>query len=143
MMDQRGSWRAKGMMTARLPSNGALLVLAAASAIPVASAQAASAPVPDCSMSATLANWGENSTGDIDIVSGASCQFTVTMHGTVTGADISQKPSHGKLKKIDLTRFEYRTKAKYKGSDSFAIKVTGQGATAPGTSVITVNATIK
>jgi hypothetical protein len=99
--------------------------------------------VPDCSMSVTLANWGENSTGDIDVVSGTSCQFTVTMHGTVTGADISQKPSYGKLKKIDLTRFEYRAKAKYKGSDSFAIKVTGQGTTAPGTSVITVNATIK
>jgi hypothetical protein len=31
----------------------------------------------------------------------------------------------------------------YKGSDTFAIKVTGQGPTAPSTSVITVHATIK
>jgi len=32
---------------------------------------------------------------------------------------------------------------KYKGSDTFAIKATGQGPAASGSSVITVNATIK
>ena len=65
------------------------------------------------------------------------------MRGTVSGSDISQKPSHGKLKRLNLSTFEYKAKAKYKGSDTFAIKATGQGPTASGMSVITVHATIK
>ena len=61
----------------------------------------------------------------------------------MSASDISQKPSHGKLKRINLSTFEYTAKARYKGSDTFAIKATGEGPTASGTSVITVNATIK
>ncbi|MDH2386221.1 hypothetical protein [Bradyrhizobium sp. CER78] len=115
------------------------LVLAASGVTPALSAQA----VPECSMSVTLADWGENSTGDIDIASGESCQIPIGIRGTVTDSSISQKPAYGKLKKINPSTFEYRAKAKYKGSDSFAIKATGKGPKASGTSVITVHATIK
>jgi len=97
----------------------------------------------DCSMSVTLADWGENSTGSIDLASGRSCQFPIRMPGTVTSSEISQKPAHGKLKKLDITTYEYKAKARYKGDDTFIIKATGQGPKAPGTSVITVRATIK
>jgi hypothetical protein len=65
------------------------------------------------------------------------------MNGTVSSSDVSQKPVHGKLKRIDISTYEYRAKPKYKGSDTFAIKATGQGPTTSGTSVITVHATIK
>ncbi|WP_244485419.1 hypothetical protein [Bradyrhizobium tropiciagri] len=115
------------------------LALAASGVTPALSAQA----VPECSMSVTLADWGENSTGDIDIASGESCQIPIGIRGTVTDSSISQKPAYGKLKKINASTFEYRAKAKYKGSDSFAIKATGKGPKASGTSVITVHATIK
>jgi len=47
------------------------------------------------------------------------------------------------LKKLNATTYEYKAKARYKGSDTFAVKATGQGPTASGTSVITVHATIK
>jgi hypothetical protein len=47
------------------------------------------------------------------------------------------------LKKLNATTYEYKAKARYKGSDIFAIKATGQGPKASGTSVITVTATIK
>ncbi|WP_456730410.1 hypothetical protein [Bradyrhizobium sp. USDA 3364] len=94
-------------------------------------------------MSVTLADWGENSTGDIDVASGESCRIPIGIRGTVTDSAISQKPAYGKLKKINASTFEYRAKAKYKGSDTFAIKATGQGPKASGTSVITVRATIK
>ncbi|WP_249159671.1 hypothetical protein [Bradyrhizobium tropiciagri] len=105
---------------------------------------ASAAPAaPQCSMSVTLADWGENSSGDIDIASGESCQIPIQIRGTVTTSAIAQKPAYGKLKKIDASTYEYRAKAKYKGSDSFAIKATGQGPKASGTSVITVRATIK
>ena len=115
------------------------LVAICPSLLPVSRARAA----PECSISGTLADWGENSTADIDLASGASCQFPIKMRGTVRGSDVSQKPSHGKLKRLNLSTFEYKAKARYKGSDTFAIKATGQGPTASGTSVITVNATIK
>ena len=97
----------------------------------------------DCPKLVELADWGQNSTGDISVAAGESCLFPITMRGTVTSSDISQKPAHGKLKKLNATTYEYKAKARYKGSDSFAIKATGQGPTASGTSVITVHATIK
>ena len=92
---------------------------------------------------AELADWGENSTGDISVASGTSCLFPITMRGTVNSSDIMQKPAHGKLKKINVSTYEYKAKARYKGSDTFVIKATGQGPATSGTSVITVNATIK
>jgi hypothetical protein len=98
---------------------------------------------PDCSASVTLADWGENSTGDIDIASGGSCLFPISIRGTVNSSDILQKPSHGKLKRLNIATYEYKAKARYKGKDTFAIKATGQGPMASGTSVITVHATIK
>jgi hypothetical protein len=115
------------------------LIVGASSLMSAPSAWAAS----DCSISGTLADWGENSNAYIDLASGESCQFPIRMGGTVSRSDIAQKPSHGKLKKLNLTTFEYKAKAKYKGSDTFAIKATGQGQMASGASVITVHATIK
>jgi hypothetical protein len=97
----------------------------------------------DCPILIGLADWGENSTGDISVAPGQSCLVPVKMRGTVSSSDILKKPAHGKLKKLNATTYEYKAKAKYKGSDTFAIKATGQGPTASGTSVITVNATIK
>jgi hypothetical protein len=123
----------------RLSNVAALALIVVVSLMSVSSTRAAS----DCSISGTLADWGESSTSDIDIVSGGSCQFPIRMHGTVSSSDIFQKPMHGKLKRINISTYEYRAKTRYKGSDNFAIKATGQGPTASGTSVITVHATIK
>jgi hypothetical protein len=115
------------------------LIVGSQSLLSVSLARAAS----DCSMSVTLVHWGENSTGYIDLTSGASCLFPLRMGGTVSASGILQKPAHGKLKGLNSSTFEYTAKARYKGSDTFAIKATGQGPTASGTSVITVHATIK
>jgi len=115
------------------------LIVGATGSMSVSPALAAS----DCPILIGLADWGENSTGDISVASGQSCLVPIKMRGTVSSSDIFQKPAHGKLKKLDVTTYEYKAKARYKGSDTFAIKATGQGPTASGTSVITVNATIK
>jgi hypothetical protein len=114
-------------------------IVGAATSISVSPALAAS----DCPKLAELADWGQNSAADISVGSGASCVFPITMRGTVISSDILQKPAHGKLKKINVSSYEYKAKARYKGSDAFAIKATGQGPTASGTSVIAVHATIK
>ena len=115
------------------------LVAGVAASMPASRALAA----PDCPKLVELADWGENSTGDISVAPGQSCLFPITMRGTVSSSEIFKKPAYGKLKKINPTTYEYKAKAKYKGSDTFAIKATGQGPTASGTSVITVHATIK
>jgi hypothetical protein len=115
------------------------LVAGVAASMPASRAVA----TPDCPKLVELADWGENSTGDISVAPGQSCLFPITMRGTVSSSEIFKKPAYGKLKKINPTTYEYKAKARYKGNDSFAIKATGQGPTASGTSVITVNATIK
>jgi hypothetical protein len=107
--------------------------------LPVSLVRAAS----DCSTSITLADWGENSTGDIGVAPGRSCLFPIRIRGTVSSSDVSRKPAHGKLKKLNTSTYEYTPKARYKGSDTFAIKAAGQGPAGSGTSVITVHATIK
>jgi len=65
------------------------------------------------------------------------------MAGAMSSSEISQKPAHGKLKRLNISTYEYTAKARYKGSDTFAIKETGKGPAASGTSVITVHATIQ
>jgi hypothetical protein len=115
------------------------LIVGAAGSVSVSPALAAA----DCPTLIALADWGENSSGDISVASGETCLFPIRMRGTVSSSDIVQKPAHGKLKKLNPTTYEYKAKAKYKGSDTFAIKATGQGPTTSGTSVITVQATIK
>jgi hypothetical protein len=115
------------------------LIVEATGSTSVSLARAAS----DCSISTTLVDWGESSSSDIDVVSGQSCLFPIRMHGTVSSSDILQKPVHGKLKKLNLTTYEYKAKARYRGSDSFSIKATGLGPTASGTSEIIVHATVK
>jgi hypothetical protein len=122
----------------RLAKLGPLLLVVAA-ATSTSSALAA----PECPMLVELADWGENPTGDVSIAAGQSCQFSIKMRGTVTGSEILQKPARGKLKKLSATSYEYRAKGRYKGSDTFSIKATGQGPSASGTAVITVHATIK
>jgi hypothetical protein len=115
------------------------LVVGATGSMSVSPALAAS----DCPKLAELADWGQNSTADISVASGGSCRFPITMRGTVSSSNILQKPLHGKLKKLNITSYEYKAKARYKGSDTFSIEATGQAPTASGTSVITVHATIK
>jgi hypothetical protein len=137
---QCGSCMKTRKSTTRLPKVVALaLAVEATSLMPVSLVRAAS----DCSTLITLADWGENSTGDIDVRPGGSCLFPIRMRGTVSSSGISQKPAHGNLKRLNISTYEYTAKARYKGSDTFAIKATGQGPTGSGTSVITVHATIK
>ena len=94
------------------------LIVGATSLMSVLLARAAS----ECSTSVTLADWGANSTGYIDVASGGSCLLPIRMRGTVNSSDISQKPVHGKLKKLNITTYEYKAKARYKGSDALPSK---------------------
>ena len=93
-------------------------------------------------MSATLADWGEKSTGYLTVEPRESCQFPIKMPGTIGSSDISQKPGQGKLKKINASTYQYTAK-KAKGSDAFAITATGKDEKTSGTSIISFQVTIK
>ena len=116
-----------------------VLIVGATSVASVSFAKAA----PDCPLSMTLADWGENPTGYFTVAPGEGCQFPIKLSGTVSSSDISKKPEHGKLKKINASTYQYTAKARYKGNDAFAITATGRGQKASGTSVITMQVTIK
>jgi hypothetical protein len=124
----------------RMSKVAALVLVAGATSIASVSLARAA---PDCPISVTLADWGENSTGYLTVAPGASCQFPIKLPGTVSSSKISQKPAHGKLKKLNASTYEYTAKASYKGNDNFAITATGTGPKASGTSVITIEVTIK
>ena len=125
----------------RMSKVAAVLLIVGAAGI--ASASLARAAPADCPLSVTLADWGENSTGYFTIASGGSCQFAIKLLDTASSSEISQKPGQGKLKKINTSTYQYTAKAKYKGSDAFAITATGKGQKASATSVITMQVTIK
>jgi len=124
----------------RLSNVAALVFVVGATSLgSVSLARAAS----DCPISVTLADWGENSTGYFTIAPGESCQFPIKLPGTLSSSEISQKPERGKLKKVNVSTYQYTAKSKYTGNDTFAIKATGKGQKASGTSVITLQVTIK
>src|SRR5262245_43019977 len=116
-----------------------IIVVAAACLAPAHDALA----VPECSMSVTLADWGEKSTGSIAVAPKESCQFPIRLPGTISSSEISQKPSRGKLKKLNASTYQYTAKARYRGTDSFVVTATGQDEKASGTSAISYEVTIK
>ena len=122
----------------RLPLT-AIIVFAATCLAPAPFAVAASGS--ECSMSITLANWGEKATGSIAIAPKESCQFPIRLPGTISSSEISQKPSRGKLKKINASTYQYTAKAR--GTDAFVITATGKNEKASGTSSISFEVTIK
>src|SRR5262245_64787652 len=97
----------------------------------------------DCSMSATLANWGEKSTANIAVTPKESCQFPLKLSGTINSSEISKKPSRGKLKKINTSTYQYTANARYRGIDTFSITASGKNEKASGTSEISFEVTIK
>lgn len=116
-----------------------LLVVAAPSLASIPSAQAASA----CPTSGTLSSWGVDSTGNFNVASGETCLFTIGMQGEIQISSIAKEPANGTLKRLNVSTYEYTAKAGYKGPDTFSVRATGTGPTSSGTSIITMNATIR
>ena len=116
-----------------------MLVVTAPSLTSIPSAQAAS----ECPTSGTLSSWGADSTGFFNVASGETCLFSVRMLGEIQISSIAKKPANGTLKRLDVSTYEYTAKAGYKGPDTFAVQATGTGPTGSGTSIITMNATVK
>ena len=114
------------------------LILSAPGLISHASAQNA----PQCPMVGSPSDWGINSIGYIQINSGGSCLFALSVRGEILSSNVSQRPQHGSLQRINRSSYIYSSRAGYRGQDTFSIRATGKGPNSSGTSIITVNATL-
>jgi hypothetical protein len=125
------------------------LKLAAAAAIITApallSADIASAQAQprDCMVSGNLAPIGFNSEGTIEMNAGESCNMFLNTSGTIDSAKISQAPKNGTLRLAGAGNAVYTPKAGWRGTDEFAVTVSGRGLTASGTSVVKIRANVK
>jgi Bacterial Ig domain len=99
---------------------------------------------PQCVVSGSPpADWGFNSIGYIEIASGSSCLFSVNITGEILNSSVSQNPAHGTLQQLDVSSFVYTSQAGFSGGDSFSVQATGKNLTSSGSSVITINATLR
>ena len=78
-----------------------------------------------CQIIGTWAGWGQNATGSFDIGSGQSCTIGATTLGHFEGSKVAKRPRHGTVKQLSLSNWQYTSKARYKGTDSFVLSGTG------------------
>jgi hypothetical protein len=114
------------------------LILAVSSLAVASTAEAA-----DCVGSGARAAWGQNMTATFEVASGGSCTYGFVFDGTASNSKILKRPQRGTARMINVSTMEYKSKAGFKGTDSFVIQATGRGITSSGTSNITMNAMVK
>jgi hypothetical protein len=120
------------------------VLIAAALALAAAAVPASAQNTPQCVVSGSApAGWGFNSIGYIEIASGGSCMFSVSITGEILSSSISQNPGHGTLQQLNASSFVYTSEAGYRGGDTFSVQATGKSQTSSGASVITINATLQ
>jgi hypothetical protein len=99
--------------------------------------------VSDCRVTGQPAEFGVDMTAYFAVRPGETCNFPIRLPGVMHSSGISQKPSHGTLRQLNLTTFRYTAASGYAGNDTFAIYGAGKGPYGSGRSVMTVNATIQ
>jgi hypothetical protein len=57
--------------------------------------------------------------------------------------EVVQKPSHGTLSVSNASAFQYRSRAGYRGPDSYAVRICMGRSSGPGCSIVTFNASIQ
>jgi len=77
-------------------------------------------------------------------VTGGTCRITFRSLGSLvfTGTSIASRPSGGTIAMAGNTTANYRARAGFKGVDSVAFKVCGQGRSGSGCSTITVQLSV-
>lgn len=116
----------------------AAVLVAASTLVSLTSARADA-----CIVRGNPAAWGINMAGAIELKSGDSCTWAIAIEGVFKSSKIVKRPKHGTATMLNMSTVEYKSKAGYKGADSFAIQATGSGPSSSGTSVVTVNMTMK
>ena len=97
----------------------------------------------ECRVTGTPSALGVDMMGYFEIAAGATCRFPIRIPGQMDSSGIARKPSHGTLTKQNVTTFSYTAPRGYSGADAFAIQGTGKGPYGSGTSIVTLNVTIR
>jgi hypothetical protein len=129
------------MRHSRMPA--IVFAVAAASFATLVASGAARAQVRDCVIVGNIAPFGINSEGTIDMNAGETCKMHLTTSGTVENTKVSLRPKNGTLTMEGAGSASYKPKKGFKGTDEFAVTVTGRGPTSVGTSVLKVRANVK
>jgi hypothetical protein len=80
----------------------------------------------ECVGTGSRSTFGADSAAYFEVKSGQSCHFAFNLEGVVQSSKIMTRPKNGTVRMLNLTSFEYKPKAGYKGPDSFAIEATGR-----------------
>ena len=103
----------------------------------------AQAPQSMCVIAGNNPIMGANMEAAFD-VQAQGCMSDIRPRGTLTNAEISQRPQHGTVTMVDKDTWTYVPTPGYVGSDSFAITAKGQSVDEkPGTSVLSYKVTVK
>ena len=116
---------------------------AAALGLTVAAVPSLAQEARRCVVQGTPSSWGIDSTGAIAIAAGGSCLFSLRTGGEVLNSRIAQKPAHGTLRQLNVSSFVYKSEAGYRGQDTFSVQATGKSRLGSGSSLITINATLR
>jgi hypothetical protein len=88
----------------------------------------------------------KNSRATVQMIaeSGKDCviRLSATRRFTIVGRRIAEEPANGKVTIEGETAF-YRSLPNFRGADRFVAEVTGKGSDGEGTSVVTVNVTVR
>ena len=96
----------------------------------------------ECVGSGYRSTFGADGAGYFEVRSGQSCHYAFNLGGMVKSSKIMTQPKNGTVRMLNLTSFEYKPKAGYKGPDTFAIEAVGTSQTGSGRSVLTMNVAV-
>ena len=101
-----------------------------------------SAHAAECVGSGYRSTFGSDGAAYFEVRSGQSCHYAFNLGGVVRSSKIMTPPRNGTVRMLNLTSFEYKPKAGYKGPDTFAIEAIGESQTGAGRSVLTMNVAV-
>jgi hypothetical protein len=97
----------------------------------------------ECIVAGYPTTFGVDMNGSFEVDSGESCHYAFDLRGAVESSKILSPAKNGTVRMLNLSSFEYKPHAGYKGADSFAIEATGESLRGKGTSVVTMNVRVK
>jgi hypothetical protein len=112
-------------------------------AVAVLSLTLVPASAVDCRVTGWPSAFGVDMTAYFAVRSGETCKFPIRIPGMMNSSGISQAPSHGTLRQLNVRTFTYTAARGYKGGDTFAIYGIGKGPYGSGRSVLTANPAIE
>lgn len=96
----------------------------------------------ECVGSGYRSTFGADGAAYFEVKAGQSCHYAFNLGGVVKSSKIMTPPKNGTARMLNLTSFEYKPKAGYKGSDTFAIEAVGTSQTGTGRSVLTMTVAV-